>query len=50
MVGAYWEPFDLAEKAKQEELLTNTYVEAWRKLAPDTGAYVNEVCLHSPEN
>ncbi|TVY19635.1 FAD-linked oxidoreductase ZEB1 [Lachnellula arida] len=48
VVGAYWEPFDLAEKAKQEDLLTNTYVEAWRKLAPDTGAYVNEADVNEP--
>jgi hypothetical protein len=46
VVGVEWKPFHLAEKAEQEDLLTNTYVEAWRKLAPDTGSYVNEVCLH----
>jgi hypothetical protein len=40
---AYWTPFDAAAKAKQENLMTNTYVAALRKLAPDMGAYVNEV-------
>jgi hypothetical protein len=43
-----WKPFDAAEKAKQEDLLTNTYVEALRKLAPDMGAYINEVYLPLP--
>ncbi|TVY27110.1 putative FAD-linked oxidoreductase [Lachnellula hyalina] len=48
VVGAEWAPFDVAEKARQEDLLTNTYVEAWRKLAPDTGAYVNEADVNEP--
>jgi hypothetical protein len=39
-----WSPLDAAEKAKQEDLMTNTYVAALRRLAPDVGAYVNEVC------
>jgi hypothetical protein len=38
-----WKPFDDAEKAKQTNLLNNEYTEALRKLAPDMGAYVNEV-------
>lgn len=43
VVGVSWAPFDVIGKAKQEGLLTNTYVEAFRRLAPDMGAYVNEV-------
>lgn len=41
-VSISWQPFDAAVKAKGEDLLTNTYVAALRKLAPDMGAYVNE--------
>jgi hypothetical protein len=43
VVGVGWSPFDAVDKARQEDLLTNTYVEAFRQLAPDMGAYVNEV-------
>ena len=43
VIGVRWNPLDTAEKARQENLLTNTYVEALRQLAPDMGAYVNEV-------
>jgi hypothetical protein len=32
-------------QAQQENLLTNVYIEAFRKLAPDMGAYQNEVGL-----
>ena len=39
-----WDPFDTAGKAKQEDLLTNTYDAALRKLALDMGVYQNEVC------
>ena len=45
-----WQPFDIAGKAKQEDLLANTRVAALRKLAPDTGAYINEVRLATPTN
>jgi hypothetical protein len=49
VLGVEWAPFDEAGKVKQEDLLTNTYVEALRQLAPDMGAYVNEVCpIFSP--
>jgi hypothetical protein len=44
-VGVGWAPFDTAAKLQQENLLTNTYVAALRKLAPNMGAYVNEVCV-----
>ncbi|KAH6684650.1 hypothetical protein B0J14DRAFT_527517 [Halenospora varia] len=43
-----WPPFDVAEKAKQESLLTNSYVKALRDLTPNMGAYVNEVCSTIP--
>jgi hypothetical protein len=43
VIGVGWAPFDEAEKAKQIDLLNNVYTEALRKLAPDMGAYVNEV-------
>ncbi len=45
MLGVRWQPFDYAQKDKQTDLLNNVYVEALRQLAPDTGAYVNEVRL-----
>jgi hypothetical protein len=32
-----------AAKLKQQDLLTNTYLEVLRKLSPDTGGYINEV-------
>jgi hypothetical protein len=47
VIGVGWAPFDEAEKAKQTDLLNNVYTEALRKLAPDMGAYVNEVGLPS---
>jgi hypothetical protein len=34
---------DTVEKEKQLDLNTNVYTEALRKIAPDTGAYINEV-------
>lgn len=43
MVGVQWAPFDSAGQAAQRDKLTNVWVEALRKLAPDTGAYINEV-------
>jgi hypothetical protein len=50
IVGVGWPPLDAAAKLKEEDLLTHTYVAALRKLAPDMGAYVNEVCgtVHIP--
>ena len=47
--GVTFDPLNPAAKAKQEDLLTNTYVAALRKLAPDTGAYVNEADPHEPD-
>jgi hypothetical protein len=47
-VGVRWNPFDTAEKARQEKLNTYTYTEALRKLAPDSGAYVNEADPNEP--
>ncbi len=40
-----WQPFDNAQKVQQADLLNDVYVEALRRLAPETGAYVNEVRL-----
>ena len=44
-MGVGWAAFDTAGKLQQENLLTNTYVAALRKLAPNMGAYINEVCV-----
>jgi hypothetical protein len=38
--GVGWPPLDPAAKEQQVDLLTNTYVEAFRKLAPNIG------CVH----
>jgi len=43
VLGVQWQPFDNAGKKEQTALLDNVYTEALRKLAPDMGAYVNEV-------
>lgn len=43
VVGVSWAPFDAAGQATQRDKLTNVWVEALRKLAPDSGAYINEV-------
>lgn len=43
VVGVTWPPLNTIAKLKEKELL-NTYLEALRKLAPDTGGYINEVC------
>lgn len=40
--GVEWNYLDAAGKAEQLNLLTNTYVEALRLLAPESGAYINE--------
>lgn len=45
MVGVQWQPFDEAGEKEQMDLLNDVYIEALRQLAPDTGAYVNEVRL-----
>jgi hypothetical protein len=38
-----WPALDESAKTTQIGLMNSTYVEALRKLAPDMGAYVNEV-------
>jgi len=38
-----WPPLEPAVRLEEQNLMTNTYTEALRVLAPDTGAYVNEV-------
>ncbi|KAK0115827.1 hypothetical protein ONS95_012878 [Cadophora gregata] len=47
VIGASWNPLDSAEEAKQKALLTDVYVEGLRKMAPDSGAYMNEASLPS---
>lgn len=46
--GAAWAPLNEAQRKVIEYKVTNEYTEALRNLAPDTGAYVNEVscCIH----
>lgn len=44
-MGVQWQPFNDTQKTQQAALLNDVYVDALRKLAPDTGAYVNEVRL-----
>jgi len=44
-----WAPFDEEEKSYQEGNLTDVYIEALRKLAPDMGAYVNEAYPDEPD-
>ncbi|KAE8440852.1 hypothetical protein EG329_006369 [Mollisiaceae sp. DMI_Dod_QoI] len=43
-----WQPFHEKDKAYQEGILTGTYIEALRKLAPDMGAYANEAYPDEP--
>jgi len=45
VIGARWNSLDAAEEKKQKALLTDVYVEGLRRMAPDSGAYVNEVTL-----
>ena len=45
-IGVSWPDLDYQAGLEQRNLLTNTYVEALRVLAPDSGAYQNEV--HCP--
>jgi hypothetical protein len=46
--GVSWNYLDPADKAEQTSLLTNSYVEALRVLAPESGAYVNEADANEP--
>jgi hypothetical protein len=43
VVSSSWDPLDVTGREKQLDLNTNVYTEALRKIAPDTGAYINEV-------
>ncbi|KAF4626250.1 hypothetical protein G7Y89_g11910 [Cudoniella acicularis] len=52
--GATWpyapsSPSALTERTTQQNLLTNTYVQALRTLAPNMGAYVNEADVNEPD-
>lgn len=49
VIGARWNPFDAAEEEKQKALLTDVYVEGLRRMAPDSGAYVNEAYPDEPD-
>ncbi|OBT51945.1 hypothetical protein VE04_06432 [Pseudogymnoascus sp. 24MN13] len=48
VVSSSWDPLDAAGREKQLDLNTNVYTEALRKIAPDTGAYINEADLYEP--
>ena len=48
VTGVTWLPLNATARLKQQNMLTNTYVKALRELAPDTGAYINEVRLSPP--
>jgi len=54
VTGGGWPPFDQAKKAEVENQITNIWGKAYRELAPDMGAYINEVycrpvtCLKYP--
>ncbi|KAH8811453.1 hypothetical protein F5884DRAFT_672266 [Xylogone sp. PMI_703] len=48
VTGVNWTPLNESDKARQQNLLTNTYVKALRDLAPDTGAYINEADANEP--
>lgn len=47
VTGVGWPPLDADTMATQEALVTHTYVKALRVLAPNSGAYCNEVCSDS---
>lgn len=47
-LGVQWPALSPAAQAAAESVLTNTYVQALRELAPDTGAYVNEADANEP--
>jgi len=44
-----WTPLDENERATVEYNINKVQTEALRKLVPDSGAYINEVCcsIHS---
>ena len=44
-----WRPLDFATKTEQTNLLTNDYMAALRRLAPDTGTYLNEADPNEPD-
>ena len=43
-----WPPLNATTRDTKQRLLTNRYVEAWRKLDPYSGAYVNEADVNEP--
>jgi FAD/FMN-containing dehydrogenase len=44
-----WPPLNPTARGNQQRSLTNKYVMAWRKLAPYSGAYVNEADPNEPD-
>ncbi|OBT38737.1 hypothetical protein VE00_10689 [Pseudogymnoascus sp. WSF 3629] len=48
VVSSSWDPLDVTGREKQLDLNTNVYTEALRKIAPDTGAYINEADVYEP--
>ncbi|KAI9715287.1 MAG: hypothetical protein M1812_006098 [Candelaria pacifica] len=49
IVPVVWNPHNDTLKSEQTNLLTRTYVEALRKLAPDSGCYLNEADVNEPD-
>jgi hypothetical protein len=45
VTSSQWNPLDAAGRKEAIDLNTNVYTEALRKLAPNTGAYINEVSV-----
>lgn len=43
-----WTSLNETEHAIVEHNINNVQTEAFRRLAPDSGAYINEVCLLTP--
>ena len=48
VTGVSWTALNETAKDQAQNLLTNTYVEALRVLAPGSGAYVNEADPYEP--
>ena len=49
VVPVVWQPTDSATKSEQTSLLTNSYMASLRRLAPDTGTYLNEADPNEPD-
>lgn len=47
VTSQHWTPLDETARAETEYSIDKVQTEALRQLLPDSGAYVNEVCLSS---